>query len=303
MISTRKLGSINVSALSIGTGRLASMGAGYTRQAARELLHAAREQGVNLIDTADSYASAQCEKLIGSLLKDHRGFFHISTKVGYPYVELPAPFDILNQPSKKILQKLGVPQNFHAEYVAKCIDASLRRLDVEKIDIFFLHNPPQPVWKNEELVNVLQDAKLQGKIGLAGISSDSIQLIEEACDHPIFSVFQTRINPFVSPPDHLARVLESRGEMCVMANHVLAGGRLASQRENMNHLTKIADELKILPHSLYIAYASSIKGVSTVVSGTGSARHLKENVKAAEINLDANQLRKISEIISKKEKI
>lgn len=112
----RALGGQRVSMLGLGTGRLASLGAGYSRAQAAECLAAAAESGLNLIDTADSYGSGDCERLLGRLLADLRHPFLLSTKSGYTYCRLPAWLSPLNQVGKKSSKKsgLGNALNLHS---------------------------------------------------------------------------------------------------------------------------------------------------------------------------------------------
>ena len=87
----------------LGTGRLASLGAGYSRKKAFQCLEAAIALGVNLVDTADSYGSSDCEKLLGSILKEMGYLMLVSSKAGYRFCDLPDPLGRFNQVGKKII--------------------------------------------------------------------------------------------------------------------------------------------------------------------------------------------------------
>ncbi|MCX6960784.1 MAG: aldo/keto reductase [Verrucomicrobia bacterium] len=150
--------------LGIGTGRLASLGSGYSANDANRLLETAQEIGVNLIDTADSYGSADCEKLLGKLLRRFHDHFLVATKTGYPFCDFPGPLGVFNQFGKKAISHLGAKPRFDANYVKKSIDGSLRRLGRERLDFFLLHDPTSPVWEDDSLRRIIEKAKAAGKI-------------------------------------------------------------------------------------------------------------------------------------------
>ncbi|MEY3897269.1 MAG: hypothetical protein RLZZ214_2790, partial [Verrucomicrobiota bacterium] len=112
--------------------------------------------GVTVIDTADSYGSGDCERLIGKVLRGRRESFTIVTKAGYRLSNLPGPLQPLNQFLKKGFQRLGFQQCFAPAYLAKCIDNSLSRMGIEHMDAFLLHNPPLKVVEDERVIHLCQ---------------------------------------------------------------------------------------------------------------------------------------------------
>lgn len=274
---------IRVHRIGIGTGRLASLGSGYSQRDARALLHAAVDAGINLIDTADSYGSTDCESLLGRLLVDFPGHFKVSTKAGYPYCELPKPFGMFNQFGKKLLAKLGARPDFSAKRITSCIEGSLRRLKRERLDFFLLHDPPSDVWTQDELRQALEYSRAAGKILHFGISTSNPQVIASYARDPLVELLQTPVNPF--------RVVPPIGDLPVIANHVFGAGALLQRKSTLYPVVKSLAEKYGLPvRSILIAYASSQPSVRCVLSGTGSAAHLIENSDALKITLDPEDL-------------
>lgn len=264
--------------LGIGTGRLASLGAGYSANDALRLLETAAEIGVNLIDTADSYGSADCEKLLGKILGRFPDHFLIATKTGYPFCDFAGPLGLLNQFGKKAISRMGAKPCFDADYVRKSIDSSLRRLRRERLDFFLLHDPIDPVWQNEPLRKVIEEAKASGKIHHFGISTDSSELHQIASGDALVEFLQMPLNP--------ERTTPLGNPLPIVANHVFgAGSLLRGGTELSQRIESIARNQGISTRDILIAYASAQPGVRCVLSGTGRAEHLRANAEAIRIDI------------------
>src|SRR5580700_1104630 len=160
---------MEVSVLGLGTSRLASLGTRHSRRDVARLLDTASEQGVNFIDTADTYGSGACERLLGVLLRGQPERFTIATKGGLGGVDLPVPLRPLNQLLKARLRRTGRAMAFDPIVIARRIDGSLRRLRRDAIDLYFLHDPPLPAL-TDDLVQVMLNAIAAGKIVRFGVS-------------------------------------------------------------------------------------------------------------------------------------
>lgn len=272
--------------LGIGTGRLASLGAGYSANDALRLLETAAEIGVNLIDTADSYGSSDCEKLLGKILRRFPDHFLIATKTGYPFCDFAGPLGLLNQFGKKAISRMGAKPCFDADYVRKSIDSSLRRLRRERLDFFLLHDPNVPVWQNEPLRKVIEEAKASGKIHHFGISTDSPQLHHIASGDPIVEFLQMPLNPERTPPPDTP--------LPIVANHVFGAGSLLKEgTEFLQTIESVARTQGVLTRDILIAYASAQPGVRCVLSGTGRAKHLRANAEAVRIDIPQEVLKSL----------
>lgn len=265
--------------LGLGTGRLASLRAGHSRAQAAECLAVAAESGLNLIDTADSYGSGDCERLLGRLLADLRHPFLLSTKSGYTYCRLPAWLSPLNQVGKKILQKVRPRQCFEPAIIRKNLEHSLRRLRREYVDFFFLHDPTPDALANDKLTAELLLAQRSGKVGQLGISFSSLGGHPIPTSHPFATLLQTQVNPWIP--------LVATAASEVVANHVFGGDRIFGES---TCLGKIAAEEGITARQMLIAYAAQQPGVRSVLVGTGRAEHLRENLKGLGKKLSATSL-------------
>lgn len=269
--------------LGIGTGRLASLGSGYSVRDAAKLLSVAVDLGVNLIDTADSYGSTDCESLLGKLIRDHGEHFLLSTKAGYPYCELPRPLCFLNQVGKKMSIRLGARLDFSPDRIGRCIEGSLRRLRRDRLDFFLLHDPPSPVWQEEGLRRILERAISAGKIRHFGISS-SRATIHAACrSDSMVELVQAPVNPLQPSPD--------AGSLPVVANHVFGAGSLLNGESPLRGiLEELARRHHCSTRDILIAFAARQPGVRCVLSGTGRAGHLRENARSLEIPFSEEDL-------------
>ena len=285
-MQTRRIGTLDVSLLGLGTGRLASLGAGHSRADAERLLDVASELGVNLIDTADSYGTGACERLLGGLLKGRRDKFYIASKAGYTFADLPGPFRVLNPFAKKALQLLGRRQDFTPRHIRACVDASLGRLGLDCMDFFLLHTPPAGAMENLALLDVLRDVQGAGKIRHFGVSSDDLAVLEAAARTQGCVVAQTPVNPLPGGA-HLAAApaLQAAG-VGIVANQVFLSGKLVASSAS-GHVDELAKKRGITRSAVLLGYAAAQPGVACVLSGTANVEHLRANAAAINTPLSA----------------
>jgi aryl-alcohol dehydrogenase-like predicted oxidoreductase len=290
-VEQRILAGFRVSVLGLGTSRLASLGAGGSPREAARLLDAAAELGVSFIDTADTYGSTDAERWLGELLHARPDRFVLATKCGLATVDLPAPLRMLNQPAKKIKQRIGPGHYLGPAYVRRSIEASLRRLRRERVEIFFLHEPPAGVEQRDELFGVLDEAQAAGKIGAYGVCSPDAGILRAVLAAGRCEVVQTAIDPLVT--DRLQAALEPAsvaGRVQVVANHVLARreGRPAAGGDDAagsaalldKRLDTLSAERGVSRARLLIRHAAATRDVRVVLTGTSDPAHLAENVSA-----------------------
>ena len=241
------------SKLTLGTDRLASVNGGISDDQCRELFNAARDLGIRWLDTADSYASGDSERMIGRLGQD----FSVVTKVGYGYGALPGALRMVNQVIKKLLHTLGARQSFEPAYVRKCALRSCARLNRNRLDLFLLHNPPASAL-TKSLLSGLDKLVSDGVVAAFGLSSPDRQVLRLGLEMGGFSVLQTIVNPSSAPAiSEVLHAAQNRG-IPVMAHGVAhEGGR--------------ADAFR---------FALSQPAVATVLTGTRSPQHLRENFAA-----------------------
>jgi pyridoxine 4-dehydrogenase len=260
------------SRLGLGTGRLASLGSGNTLRTARAIVEAAFEEGVRLIDTADTYGSTDCESWLGKVLEPYKQL-RISTKAGCRFAEFPGPLKVLNQVGKKALQFMGARPRFDSAYLTRCIDGSLRRLRRDRIDFFFLHDPPLEAVLREEWRGALLAAKAAGKVDQCGVSSPSKEILFAAAELDCCDILQM--------PLHATHAVALAVRKPIVVNHVF--GTIVTNPD----VESISKTLGLDSRSTLIAHAVSRPRVECVLSGTRNAAHLRANVRAAGIALPA----------------
>lgn len=300
-VNFRRMGDtgIECSVLGLGTGRLASAGGGLSRANAEKLIGVAEGCGINLIDTADSYAQGECEKIIGSALQGKRGRFIIITKAGYTFAALGGGLRLIKPLVKRALKyfqsgknlassiRSNVSrQNFAPEAIHNSINASLRRFRSDYIDIFLLHSPPAGVLLDETLFDLLRRVKQAGKIRHFGVSTPEREVLELALRVPALSVVQTPVNP-TQPANRNVLPELHKAKMGVVANQIFLSGKLLdSDAQNgtndlqklKNSLTSLAAAHRVSLNRLLIEFALSQPGVATILTGTTNPTHLKQNV-------------------------
>ncbi|MHB1943022.1 MAG: aldo/keto reductase [Acidiferrobacteraceae bacterium] len=182
----RKLGSqgLEVSALGLGCMGMSEFYSGRSDAAALETIARALELGVNFLDTADMYGVGKNEELVGKAMRGRRGRFVIATKCGN-----------MRGPEGQFLGVNGKP-----EYVKQCCVASLKRLGVDVIDLYYQHrvDPNVPI---EDTVGAMSDLVREGKVRYLGLSEAGAQSIRRAhAVHPI-SALQTEYSLWSRDPE------------------------------------------------------------------------------------------------------
>jgi aryl-alcohol dehydrogenase-like predicted oxidoreductase len=186
-LSTRPLGpALNVSAIGLGCmGMSEFYGATDDARNLRTLDHAL-EQGITLLDTADCYGPFKNEELLGRALKGRRDRVAIATKCG-----------IIRDPADPT--RRGVDNR--RKYIRACCEASLRRLQIDTIDLYYLHRHNPESAPIEEAVGAMSELVAEGKIRAIGVSEVSVQTLERAHRvHPL-SALQSEYSLWSRDPE------------------------------------------------------------------------------------------------------
>ena len=164
----RKLGNsgLEVSALGLGCMRMSFGDTPTDKQEMIDFLHAAVDRGVTFFDTAEVYGPFTNEELVGEALEPFRGRVVIATKFGFKH-------DPVNGPHP------GVGLDSRPEQIKRVAEASLKRLRVEAIDLFYQHRP-DPNVPMEEVAGAVQDLIREGKVKHFGLSEASAEQIRRA---------------------------------------------------------------------------------------------------------------------------
>ncbi|HEX6652979.1 MAG TPA: aldo/keto reductase [Thermoleophilaceae bacterium] len=235
---------------------------------AKRLLRRVLELGVDLIDTADSYGPEVSENLIAEALHPYPEGLVIATKGG--------------------LRRTGPsqwPRDARPERLKECCEGSLRRLKLDRIDLYQLHSP-DPRVPYEDSVGALKELQDEGKIRHVGVSNVSLEQLEQARGIVEVVTVQNRYNLEDRDSEHILEACEKAG-IGFIPWFPLATGRLA---EPGGPLDRIARERGATPGQIALAWLLARSPVMLPIPGTSSIEHLEENLAAAEVELSQDEV-------------
>jgi len=257
-------GDLTVNRLGYGAMRITGKGIWgppEDKAAALATLRRAVELGVNLIDTADSYGPNISEELIAEALYPYPSGVVIATKAGW---ERSGPAQWLHNASPK--------------HLTEALEGSLKRLRLERIDIYQLHIPDPAVDYNATM-ETLAALRQQGKIRHVGLSNVTQEHIERGRKIvPIVSV-QNRYGFADREWDYVVNYCEQHGIA------FLPWAPLGQNRKAHEILEKVAKELGATPQQTALAWLLNRSPIMLPIPGTSSSAHLEENIAAAALQL------------------
>lgn len=267
---TLRLGDMTVNRLAFGAMRVAGpdiWGEPKDRAAMRRLLARAFELGHNFFDTADSYGPDVSEILIAEALHPYPKDLVIGTKGG------------LTRPSRHRWDENGRP-----EHLRRAVDGSLRKLRVDRIDLYQFH-APDPRIPYSESIGALAELQRAGKIRHLGVSNVTVKQLEKARRiAPIVSV-QNEYNIGHRKEDDVLAACEKAGMAFLPWYPLGAGSVLRSTR-----LQRVAARRRATTAQVAIAWLLARSPVMLPIPGTRSIAHLEENAAAARLALSAEDL-------------
>jgi len=242
------------------------------RTAALAVLRRAVELGVNFIDTADSYGPNVNEELIAEALHPYPAGLVVATKGGW---ERPGP----NQWT----------HNATPAHLRKAVEGSLKRLKLERIDLYQLHAPDN-VASFTGSVETLAELKREGKIRMVGLSNVTQEHIERARRIvPIASV-QNRYSFADREWDYVVEYCQTHG-IVFIPWFPLGAGRIAGEI-----LEAVARAHHAVPTQVAIAWLLKRSPVMLPIPGTSSIGHLEQNIAAASLRLSDQEYKKLAEV-------
>ena len=264
-------GDLQVARLGFGAMRLTGEGIwGWPkdREEARRVLKRAVELGVNLIDTADAYGPNTNELLIAEALHPYPKGLVIATKGGNTR---PGPGQ-------------WVPDG-RPEYLKQCVDGSLKRLRLERLDLWQLHrvDPKVPM---EDSLGAIKEMRDAGKIRHVGLSEVGPEEIERARKIVPIATVQNRYNISDRKWDNALKYCEKEG-LGFMPWSPVGGGRSLKD----SALETVAKEQNVSVYQVAIAWLLHRSPVMLPIPGTSSVAHLEDNVAAGRLRLSEAQLK------------
>jgi len=274
-------GDLEVNRLGYGAMRIVGEGVwGEPKDAenSKKVLQRAVELGVNFIDTSDAYGPDVSERLIGEALSPYKPGVIIATKGG-----------LTRQGPNKWLP-VGRP-----EYLIQQVEMSLRRLKLERIDLWQLHriDPKTPV---EESLGAIKKLQAQGKIRHIGLSEVKVPEIEQARKVVEIVSVQNKYN--IGDRGH-EDVLEycTKHNIAFIPWYPVAAGELAKPGGKLDKVAKAHDATV---SQLSIAWLLHHSPVLLPIPGTSSVAHLEENVKSQDVTLTDAEWAEIEAAAAKK---
>jgi aryl-alcohol dehydrogenase-like predicted oxidoreductase len=236
---------------------------------AKRVLRRAVELGVTLIDTADAYGPEIAERLIGEALYPYPADLVIATKGGITR-QGPAKTEYVGR----------------AGYLIQCVEMSLRRLKLDRIDLYQLHriDPRTPL---EESLGALNNLQTQGKIRHIGLSEVAPVEIEAARKIVVVATVQNRYSLADRRHEETLAYCEREGIGFLPWYPINAGKLLKPENPSAQALAKLAARHSATVAQLSLAWLLQRSPVMLPIPGTSKVAHLEENVAAAGLKLNA----------------
>ncbi|MFB7917327.1 aldo/keto reductase [Streptomyces sp. NPDC056061] len=273
-------GEVPVRRLGYGTAQLT--GPGYwgprgDRADAVAVLRAAVEQGVTLIDTADNYGPGLAEELVAEALHPYRDDLVIATKGG------------VVRTGDSAWHVAGRP-----ERLREMCEASLRRLRTDRIDLYQLHRIDPDVPLADQL-GALDELRREGKIRYIGLDTLTADQLEQALSLTGIASVQNRFNLLDRSSDAVLSMCEAHG-LAFLPWFPLADGALTGDAAAA--LTDVADRHGATRGQIALAWLLHRSPVLCPTPGTGSPRHLAENLGAREVRLSVEDMSRLEALAS-----
>lgn len=268
-------GDIEVNRLGFGAMRITGKGIWGEPEDRDEALRTLRrlpELGVNFIDTADSYGPAVSEQLICEALHPYEGML-IATK------------GVLVRPGPNVWTPVG-----HPDYLRQCVQMSLRRLGVERIDLWQLHRIDANFPREDQFgaIKQMQEAGYIRHVGLSEVSVDEIKAAQAY--FPVATV-QNRYNLVDRGSEAVLDFCQAQ-DIGFIPWYPLAAGDLAKPG---SILSAIAERVGATAGQVALAWVLKRSPVMLPIPGTGKVSHLEENVAAAGVQLSDDDFKALDE--------
>ncbi len=265
------------SRVGLGCSRFGSLTQPMSQSQARALVEAALDAGVTLFDTANIYGQGDSERWLGSALRGREAF--VCSKAGQIMPAGAASLRLVKLALKPAVRSVGslrrkmlnrraapYPLCFDPAHIRREAQGSLRRLNRERIEGFFLHNPDLDTVRRGDAVGVLEELRQAGDIGWPGISTDEAATAQAALADPRVRLLQLPLSLLRAAPDVGAAA--ERAGVRVLVREVFGG--FDPERAVIRH--EAADQA--------IREALGLKGAASTLVGTSKIVHLLQAARA-----------------------
>lgn len=239
----------------------------------RRVLRRALRLGINFIDTADSYGPEVSERLIAETLRPYPPELVIATKGG---LVRPGPGQWVSD---------GRP-----EHLQESLEGSLRRLGVDRIDLYQLHRP-DPRVPFEDSLGTLVRMRDEGKIRAIGVSNVNDAQLATALEMTTIASVQNRYNLMDRQSEGVLRMCEQSGIAFIPWAPIMIDDPRPNEAP-----WRIATEHGISTRQLALAWVLAHSSQTLPIPGTASVRHLEENVAAASVRLTPEQVQALDRV-------
>ncbi|CQR50950.1 MULTISPECIES: aldo/keto reductase [Haloferax] len=314
-MNLRPLGTtgFDVSEIALGTWQLGGSWGSVTDEEAYDAIEAALDAGINFLDTADVYGDGDSERRIGDVLADRDDDVTVATKAGRRLDPHEA-------------------DGYNRENLERFVDRSRDNLGVDSLDLVQLHCPPRDVYYRPEVFDALSELRDAGKIDHYGVSVEKVEDGLKAIEYDGVETVQIIFNPLRQRPAELFFREAERRNVGVIVRVPLASGLLTGalsedaefgedDHRNFNRHGEAfdvgetfagipfedglaaADAIQeVVPEGVSLAqftlrWILSFDAVSTVIPGSKSPEHIRDNVAAASLPpLSADQFQRVEEV-------
>jgi pyridoxine 4-dehydrogenase len=272
---TVTLGDMTVNRMGFGAMRVTGKGVWgppADPEECRRVLRRAVELGVNFIDTADSYGPHVSEEQIGEALFPYPDDLVIATKAGFA------------RPGPNRWDPDGRP-----EHIRESVEGSLRRLRLERIDLYQVHTPDRKV-PYAETVGAFRDLQQAGLVRHVGVSNVSVEQLGVARDIAEVVSVQNRYNLTDRASEPVLETCAREG-LGFIPWYPLATGKLAGEA-----IERVAERRALTPTQVGLAWLLQHSTVMLPIPGTSKVGHLEENAAAAEAELTDEDIRDLEAV-------
>jgi aryl-alcohol dehydrogenase-like predicted oxidoreductase len=301
IMKMRKLGGdLEVSAIGLGCMGMSDFYGSATEQEAIDVIHYALDHGINFLDTADAYGPFTNEKLVGKAIKGRRDKVILATKFG----------------NERSADGSWLRINGHPDYVKKACDASLKRLGVDHIDLYYQHRVDRTV-PIEDTIGAMADLVKAGKVRYLGMSEAATGTIRRASQVHKITALQTEYSLWTRDPEE--KILDTVRELGIgfVAYSPLGRGFLTGRWQNpedlpagdwrrkqprfqgdnfyknlelVDKVRQLASDKDVEPGQIALAWVLAQGDDIVPIPGTKHIGYLKENIAAVDIELNENDL-------------